>query len=97
MEQTKHTPGPWKVRLGLNEAFIDAPGIVCLAVVNSLTDTAEAEVNARLIAAAPELLAACKMVVRLVDDPRSPAAKDPWGDGLTQLEAAIAKAEGRAS
>lgn len=60
--KTKHTPGKWKVRNGVNEAFIDAPHIVCLAVVNSLDSTrkevAQCKANARLIASAPELLAA---------------------------------------
>jgi hypothetical protein len=66
-QKTQHTPGPWRVRHGVNEAFIDAPPIVCLAVVNSLCDlpkaVAECKANARLIAAAPELLAALRWVV----------------------------------
>lgn len=57
----KHTPGPWRVREGVNECFIDAPNTVCLAVVNSFTDTEEARRDADLIAAAPELVHACKL------------------------------------
>ena len=49
MKTDNTTPRPWKVRTGINEAFIDGGGIVCVAVVNSLTDTKEAETNANLI------------------------------------------------
>jgi hypothetical protein len=45
------------------------------------------EANARLIAAAPELLEACKQALR----------RTSMSDGLREeIEAAIAKAEGRA-
>ena len=55
---------PWKVRLGINESFIDGKDIVCLAVVNYLMDTNEAKANAKLIVKAVNnfdaLLEACK-------------------------------------
>ncbi len=100
--QNKFTPGPWKVRMGINEAFIDAPHIICLAVVNSLDETrkevANCKANARLIAAAPELLAALDAVIQTCEDGiihRSETGKPPWtafGHLKALASAAIAKA-----
>ena len=92
-----HTPGPWywsagtslrgdkhQHPLGSTDLFIDEQ-ILCIDLPEFISDE-----NKRLIAAAPELLAACK------------AAIGPVGDFLQgnlelydQLESAIAKAEGR--
>jgi len=47
----------------------------------------ECEANARLISAAPELLAACKLALN--------AFENNWAIDWGELEAAIAKAEGR--
>ena len=83
-EMTKHTKGPWEVREveGLF-AFASEKGFV---MENS---DEQNRIDARLIAAAPELLAACKAMV---------AAKH-MGDAIEAweaAEAAIAKAEGGA-
>lgn len=51
---------------------------------------AEVKANARLIAAAPDLLEACKVLVELF--PESEQIR-----GMESVRAAIAKAEGRAS
>ena len=68
----KFTSGAWKVRGGVNEFFIDAPPIVCLAVINSLCATPkavdEAKANAALISASPELLAALESCMELLTD-----------------------------
>jgi hypothetical protein len=56
----KHTPGPWLMkRIDKNHACIyDADGM-CV-VFNAIAEPhSPTEANARLIAAAPELLAAC--------------------------------------
>jgi len=61
--------------------------------------TNETEANARLIAAAPDLLEACKAIVawgdrwcyRDLSQPQNAKTDGPW----EQLGAAIAKAEGR--
>lgn len=52
--QTKHTPGPWEVNIGygINIQYKDKVTIRALP---------ETEANARLIAAAPELLAQLKI------------------------------------
>ena len=54
--------------------------------------TAEQEANARLIAAAPELLGACKSALRALEDNLAPGPMD--GDAKTALRLVIAQAEG---
>jgi hypothetical protein len=58
----KHTPGPWKVAgpIGKGIWITDETCNNQIAVVYGENQTPEAEANARLIAAAPELLAACQ-------------------------------------
>ncbi len=91
-----HTPGPWVVS-GLSGVLIYAPShdeipttpIASVPISGSTTE-AEDEVayaNARLIAAAPELLQACQVALndRMYKD---------WPKVADILIAAIAKAEG---
>lgn len=89
-----HTPGPWTVLPdGYRVAKCDMQAktfdsMVCVTAHNSHERTETARANACLIAAAPDLLEACKSI-----------SKDGW-DWLTpeaydMLQAAIAKAEGR--
>lgn len=52
----KHTPGPW----GINGRDITTPGKYALTIAEIDIGRAEATANARLIAAAPELLGALK-------------------------------------
>ncbi len=79
-----HTPGPWQ--LGA-----PSPDVNAAATVRSDGwDVAHcfgtnAEPNARLIAAAPDLLAACQAVIHATSDPTR------WAQ---QVIDAIAKAEG---
>lgn len=82
-EEQKHTPGPWLVGTltgYVNQIQIE-PAIGCAYGAGE-----EVAANARLIAAAPELLAVCKRAVAEWD-----------GAGLIKLypdiRAAIAKAE----
>lgn len=77
----KHTPGPWRVlgmsgnvRLVRNDLGLD------LAMVYSLADgrdnaarELEADANARLIAAAPDLFEACQQAIDYIDGPYAPA------------------------
>jgi hypothetical protein len=96
------TPGPWEVRL--SPALVKTRCIVHetrngtrllsrhVATVSVHGPDAENEANARLLAAAPELLAACKRAVEWLDN-------GPGGTGMdaacAHVRAAIAKAEGR--
>lgn len=87
-----HTPGPWMLdpahplmvycgdALGSRVADLSQPG--------HGIPWAQEEANARLIAAAPDLLAACRRLRSVINDHVSLADVDA-------LDSAIAKAEGR--
>jgi hypothetical protein len=89
-----HTPGPWVIE-GDVAALPDDIGV---GIVNRKHDGDDWDVamvhssaaNARLIAAAPDLLAACKLIASYAISwqPLTP------GD-IREMTAAIAKAEGR--
>lgn len=93
---THHTPGPWFCHLGrgANPRFhIQTSGGYQIASTTELSrhsvayeENAQREANARLIAAAPELLAALKEYV----DRHEASAKDPSElVGLPEYEQAI--------
>ena len=71
MKTTTHTPGPWRIRgkrdgLITVETVATAPAGYGLPVANVLCHSYmqdPSEANAMLIAAAPELLEACKLVL----------------------------------
>jgi hypothetical protein len=90
---SKHTPGPWfhKTDFGQVGSVETADGDV-IAQAQSLgpLDHERRNANARLIAAAPDLLAALKLVL---EDAREffPTVS---AQAITAAEAAIAKAEG---
>lgn len=84
---SKHTPGPWMVQNGkIVEKCYN--GFV-IADVRNATEVMADEANACLIAAAPELLEACKAYIRYCDDGEGEIA--PM---YKTMKAAIAKAEG---
>lgn len=105
MGEQKHTPGPWSV-----EENVRAGGVVHLAVTNrsagddwmpcSISPQARARpidyANARLIAAAPALLEACKAAEGVLTEPGIMDV-DQWKawsrKTVDQLRAAIASAE----
>jgi hypothetical protein len=96
-----HTPGPWRVFttpagkiIGIGELTGD--GVTDARFCLWRGDSAEAEANARLIAAAPELLAALKGI--LEDDAHTTSLADQrarWTSRMAAAADAIAKAEGR--
>jgi len=79
---SEHTPGPWTV----DRLCIQAPdGNVALVNLARASDA-----DARLIAAAPDLLEACQMVWKMA------VAWEPLTPGdIAEVKAAIAKAQGR--
>lgn len=88
LKATVHTPGPWEVKDGVLKCT-GPYGKFLFRLVESPGTGSEAEPNARLIAAAPDMLAALKeLAVRY--DPHFPSGP------LDRALAAIAKAEGRA-
>ena len=100
---SSHTPGPWAHSSDGVECYSEAPGkcyAVTVATIRGLDYESEfiskamGMANARLVAAAPELLAALKAVCKAWDN-----REDDYFPGMMLAqdlaEAAIAKAEGR--
>lgn len=91
---TKHTPAPW-MRVhnsrGRTYRIISSANetVTALPIVGGIDDFDENEANARIIAAAPELLAALeKLIAQTVADGK------PATHALLDARAAIAKAKG---
>ncbi len=95
--KTEHIPGPWKFSPLGKELYIEneAPTLVCDLQFTACADDAErqrVEATARLIAAAPELLEACKLMyadLKAYQD--NPGGHIPTS-GMLQAFNAIAKA-----
>lgn len=93
MSAGTHTPGPWRVGPVDDTIVTDAAGKEVAAIdgdYNNPDEWPRMEANARLIAAAPELLDALK---RLIKPSPGTAKLPPWVYGIAVP--AIAKAEGR--
>ena len=86
-----HTSGPWK----FTDDFIAIYDEKCRCIANMDSESApevglkETLANAQLIAAAPELLEACKAALN------SGAINKGWKELRLLIDRAIAKAEGR--
>ena len=107
----EHTPGPWRIEErhghssdGLPRWVITADSVDRLAICSrrGVHSDEEAEANARLIRAAPELLAACVALIDAAGKSMDIVTHDDDGHPLSaiglarkQARAAIAKAEGR--
>jgi hypothetical protein len=98
----KHTPGPWYCLPEYSNGgeVHSAAGIICDASIGrnereeyQKAHRAESEANARLIAAAPELLAALKEILVAAEEC---GAIGSHGPALKTARAAIAKAQGGA-
>lgn len=100
--KAKHTPGPWAI----TRRWADGKRIIVEGnqedwfrleahVVCDDCDTDTAEANARLIAAAPDLLEACKAMLRThgVHGPCTHHNCDSCEMAYDKAKAAIAKAE----
>ena len=93
---SKHTPAPWLI-----DEFYEPGGFYkirardsALCLIHSIAESGtdpEAEANARLIAAAPDLLEA----VRYTIDAAAFDDVNRWSTALGLLHAACAKAEGK--
>ena len=91
--QATHTPGPWKSVKGARPT---RPDIVadCGLICSLEYGPDEGEANARLIAAAPDLLEALNRLVCGFTE--NIDGEELYGDWIQIAEEAIAKAEGRA-
>lgn len=96
MEQAKHTPGPWRTRLATGTCDTLISGADAgVAVIPFRYGTPESRAaNARLIAAAPDLYAACILAREWLAN-SVPTCEIGGPKPLPVIEAAIAKAEGR--
>jgi hypothetical protein len=85
-----HTLGPWQLdateRIYTGKIIRHNGVQICRMIDQVTTDTPEVEANARLIAAAPDLLDACKKVVQNI-------SPEFYQEEIEALEAAIDKAE----
>jgi len=92
-----HTPGPWKFDgshvTDRTNTVISIEGIAQPHGVTADDDPAWA--NARLIAAAPDLLAACHKICKAIAFGVESTLAKELCDGYDAVRAAIAKAEGR--
>ena len=65
MTDMTHTPGPWRVLHGIGVFPMDSDSH---GIALAEHHRGEHEANARLMAAAPDLLAACQAQLRLIED-----------------------------
>jgi hypothetical protein len=90
---TKHTPGPWEVTNICGKTCVTArpfkSEVGCIEIAK-ITEIVGRD-NARLIAAAPELLEACRLALGAFEANRI----DMQQNAERKLNAAIAKAEGK--
>ena len=97
---SKHTPGPWETGCRRTQVEVRPEGWnvpMCVADCHPLNYPPDSEqervANARLIAAAPDLLEGCKRLLSVVE-----AESEACGIYKAHIEiarAAVAKAEGR--
>ena len=95
MKTTKHTPGPWAVDLTPSAINVDSDmGGIC-QVFGADNPDDETIPNARLIAAAPDLLSACRMALGDITQTVNYDEGDPQTLAtVAAIEAAIAQATG---
>ncbi len=105
---TEHTPGPWKKCGGGTPRYTavhSAKGYIVFQMADRVMDKErgeplpapdyhEQQANARLIAAAPDLLAACEASLKMFDHT---IGRPLVTDEQKLLKAAIAKAKGGAA
>lgn len=100
MTQATHTPGPWgcaDTSYHAHDYRLSRPNGEHLPVNAPYNDHSEQRANARLIAAAPDLLAALEAVLAAWDEPYYgdlDMARDTMFDAIEPARAAIAKAKG---
>lgn len=101
MSDTKHTPGPWRIHKYSTDLIKDAERIVgadgSSVVMDVYGKTLEnADANAQLIAAAPDLLEVAERLMNLDSFISMHVSfREPWENIIKVARAAIAKARGR--
>lgn len=96
---SKHTPGPWKLDATTLEITTSDEVEARIAMIDGDNcDWSQAEADARLIAAAPEMLEALKTAKETIRAWHGPNAWDIYdrvSPEMRLINEAIAKAEGR--
>jgi hypothetical protein len=99
MSETKHTPGPWTCEVSEespNGLVLGRAGEDVVAEIQSNGQTAtEVMANARLIAAAPELLGALEHMVAVANWSTTIQSEEQFDAMIADAEAAIRKAKGK--
>lgn len=92
----KHTPGPWHFNPESGNVHGGKPDDGLCTVVALVGMGREMDANAHLIAAAPELLAACDRALNFLNNAVEFGfiKRDTAHDALQELREAISKAEG---
>lgn len=86
-----HTPGPWHTNVIAGSWHIlSKSGCVIASIGRGLAYRKQHEINARLLASAPDLLAALRMLVEAVETPDADSLNE-----LIYAHVTIAKAEGK--
>ena len=91
------TPGPWRVNTWpgvVNPCVVDAQNNAVASIVGRHRDIAVKLANARLIAAAPELLAACLAVHAILLKGTVNTPDYEWEDMAGDVMRAVARARG---
>ena len=97
--KTQHTPGPWKINKKYSfsvETLSDGQGINIIAECSDpdgIRSAGEDSANAKLIAAAPDLLAALEAIIKMIGPYAGQGRMDTE---ISAARAAIAKARGEA-
>jgi hypothetical protein len=86
-----HTPGPWHYHGGWGQCVRASRVTVAECRTAKLTGE-ECEANARLIAAAPELVEALRILYDFQNGPPLEKYRDQWNDAMKLAKAALAKA-----
>lgn len=86
------TPGPWRVSHHPHDGVFAGSEIVCRCYSSAAIPISQSEANARLIAAAPELLDAAGRVLSVME--RGSTITNEFWAAFSALNAAIAKAKG---
>ena len=95
-DSAKHTPGPWMVE-PLGSACFEVKcecGYFIATCHDGVRGDRNADVNARLIAGAPDLLAALQRIVAVLDKQVASPHLAERASPLAQAKAAISKATG---
>ena len=104
MAEIKHTSGPWSILIEGNNCFVESPEKWTIARVSHpfpfTTTDDERDANARLIAAAPDLLEALIAAEAALNKIRVCCMHTAWdatGPAVIAARAAISRATGEAS